>query len=207
MNIPSVKISVIVILIAFVSTFIQPSETSQTNIPVPIPPVNHELKDYTEELGLNWEEEPDWFVYDGQELLCLQKNIYWEARNQTYKGKVAVATVTINRVLSPRFPDTICGVVKQTRRTVSGSIIKHQCAFSWYCDGLSDVPRLDNKAEAEAWARAGDVARMALSGRIQGIDIMDATHYHANYVSPWWSRDDRMVLVNVVEDHTFYKEL
>ena len=47
-----------------------------------------------------------------QDTTCLALNIYFEARDQTVKGQMAVALVTINRVTSKRFPNTICKVVK-----------------------------------------------------------------------------------------------
>lgn len=141
-----------------------------------------------------------------EDLLCLQKNIYWEARNQDPAGKAAVATVTINRVVSPRFPNSVCGVVRQAF-TRHGSPVRNRCAFSWYCDGLSDYPRLDNQFEVSAWRLAGEIAREALSGRLTNSEIGTATHYHANYVTPWWSRHDRMTQVGMVGDHIFYEEL
>jgi len=54
--------------------------------------------------------EPD---IDTAELDCLAKNIYHEARGESLQGKKAVANVTLNRVHSNLFPDTVCGVVYQ----------------------------------------------------------------------------------------------
>ena len=65
-------------------------------------------------------------------LVCLALNIYFEARNQPTSGQIAVAEVTLNRVASRNYPNTVCGVVKQSN--------KNGCAFSWYCDGKSDKP-------------------------------------------------------------------
>ena len=48
-----------------------------------------------------------------EELYCLSKNIYFESRNQPTLGQIAVGQVTMNRVNSPRFPNTVCGVVRQ----------------------------------------------------------------------------------------------
>ena len=45
---------------------------------------------------------------------CLAKNIYFEARNQSVAGQIAVAQVVINRVNDDRFPNTICKVVQQS---------------------------------------------------------------------------------------------
>ena len=66
-------------------------------------------------------------------IMCLALNIYFEARDQPLNGQVAVAEVTLNRVTSKKHPNTICGVVKQSN--------SKGCAFSWYCDGKSDIPR------------------------------------------------------------------
>lgn len=46
--------------------------------------------------------------------------LHYEARGESYEGKVAVASVVMNRVESSRFPNTVCGVVKQRKQ------------FSWY---------------------------------------------------------------------------
>lgn len=40
-------------------------------------------------------------------------NIYHEARGESTKGMLAVAHVTMNRVMSPKFPSTVCEVVFQ----------------------------------------------------------------------------------------------
>ena len=46
-----------------------------------------------------------------EELYCLATNIYFESRNQPQVGRVAVGQVTMNRVNSPKFPNTVCEVV------------------------------------------------------------------------------------------------
>ena len=47
------------------------------------------------------------------EAVCLAKNIYFEAGNQSKAGRLAVGLVTLNRVEMREYPDTICGVVHQ----------------------------------------------------------------------------------------------
>lgn len=134
---------------------------------------------------------------------CLQQNIYFEARNQTVAGQVAVAWVTLNRVVSPDFPDTVCDVVKQGRRDANGNMLRNQCQFSWYCDGLSDrIP--NNVVSQRAWEDAQLVANVVLLdwayGRISPVDV--ATYYHADYVNPYWA--NHFVQVAVIDDHIFY---
>ena len=59
---------------------------------------------------------------------------------------------------------------------------RHQCQFSWYCDGKAD--RIyDKKAYAKIYA----LAIRIISGRYNGL-IEGATHYHADYVSHSWSK-------------------
>ena len=48
-----------------------------------------------------------------RQLDCLTRNIYWEAASEPFEGKVAVAQVTMNRLASGRFGDSVCGVFYQ----------------------------------------------------------------------------------------------
>lgn len=119
-------------------------------------------------------------------MMCLSMNIFFESRNQSLAGQVAVAQVTMNRVASPYYPDTVCGVVNEYKQ------------FSWYWDGKSDVPQ-----EEAAWDRAQMVARgvLAGSGHAYLWDV-NITHYHAFTVQPYWTK--RMQLVAHIDDHIFY---
>ena len=80
-------------------------------------------------------------------IMCLAMNVYWEARNQSIAGQVAVAQVTMNRVASPDYPNDVCGVVHQHKQ------------FSWQWDGKSDVPKED-----ASWNKAQMVAMGVLGG-------------------------------------------
>lgn len=131
-------------------------------------------------------------------LMCMALNIYHEARGESLAGQIAVSQVVMNRVASPRFPDTVCGVVKQAKYHAWSDIpIRNKCHFSWWCDGLSDKPQDD-----EAMLRATILAQNILEGRITNISE-GATHYHANYVMPYWA--DEMTQVLQIEQHIFYK--
>lgn len=136
--------------------------------------------------------------------LCLQQNIYFEARNQSVEGKVAVAWVTMNRVESSRYPDTICDVVKQGRKDSKGNMIRHKCQFSWFCDGKSDKIS-NNVIEQRAWEDSGLVADVVLLdwARENDSPVEDATMYHADYVNPFWTTAYEVVAT--VESHIFYQ--
>jgi spore germination cell wall hydrolase CwlJ-like protein len=125
-------------------------------------------------------------------LMCLALNVYHEARSEPVVGQYAVAHVTINRVQSNRWPNDVCKVVKQGYRKG-----RHRCQFSWYCDGKSDKPY-----EELAWAKSLIVADNVLSGRILDITY-GATHYHARYVRPYWSK--KLLKTVAYGSHKFYK--
>jgi spore germination cell wall hydrolase CwlJ-like protein len=120
-------------------------------------------------------------------LTCLALNIYFEARSEDLVSQISVAQVTLNRVASEKYPDTVCGVVTQ----------KDQ--FSWYWDGKSDKPR-----ERAAWRKSLALAEAILDHpeAIRVSCVGEATHYHASYVSPNWSKS--FTKTCKVDNHIFY---
>jgi N-acetylmuramoyl-L-alanine amidase len=121
------------------------------------------------------------------QLHCLALNVYHEARSESDEGKFAVAQVTLNRVRSARYPNTICEVVWQRRQ------------FSWTRDGRPDRPR--NMA---AWNRALWVAILARDFNPLNM-VARATHYHADYVRPMWASAHRRI--RQIGRHIFYEPL
>ena len=116
-------------------------------------------------------------------LTCLALNIYHETRSQALVEQIAVSQVVLNRVADKRFPNTICGVVKQAiTYKNSNKPVPHKCQFSWYCDGKKDEPK-----NTKAWHNALQVAKTVQS--TVTLDITEgATHYHATYVRPDWAK-------------------
>lgn len=150
-----------------------------------------------------WKDETN--LYITEEVYCMAEAIYFEAGNQPIAGKVAVGNVILNRTYVAEYPDTVCGVVHQGpvreswKKDGNFYPIRHRCQFSYWCDGLSDTPKF-----GPTWSDSLDIAGWVLDGSGVTLDITDgATHYHANYVSPNWSK----VLQKVVqiEAHIFYK--
>ena len=149
---------------------------------------------------------------DIEELGCLAKNICFEAKSQSNAGQISVALVVMNRVKDSRFPNTICevvyqGPVKESWKTRQYPDLedhkriyypkRHQCQFSWYCDGKSD--RIWNE---DAFARAFIIAKRVIAGQYDGY-LEGATHYHATYVNPDWAKTK--TLITQVGDHIFYR--
>ena len=134
---------------------------------------------------------------NNDEISCLALNIYHEARNQGSIGMLAVATVTMNRVESPDFPNTVCEVVKQGDH-IGNHPIRDRCQFSWYCDGKSDRPKDKN-----AFSFAHAMAFKFYYGWLGKVEwVIDAMWYHADYVKPDWSYNKRHLAT--INNHIFY---
>jgi spore germination cell wall hydrolase CwlJ-like protein len=128
-----------------------------------------------------------------RQLGCLSKNIYYEAGNESFEGKVAVAQVTLNRVNSGQFPDDVCKTIYQ-RNIFYEKII---CQFSWTCDRDSGArpPNNPNYRESE------EVAKKVLLEEFRLPGLKDALYYHADYISPGWKREK----ITKIGHHIFYK--
>lgn len=124
-------------------------------------------------------------------LDCLTAAIYYEAAREPTDGQRAVAQVILNRVRHPAYPATVCGVVFEGARRSTG------CQFSFSCDGS-----LRSAPVASYWERARSVAQAALSGYVYA-PVGWATHYHANYVMPYWA--PTLVKSANVGLHIFYR--
>src|SRR3954452_7675897 len=137
------------------------------------------------------------FVFKGnadarkQALECLASAVYYEAGSQDDDGERAVAQVVLNRVLHPAFPASVCGVVYQ------GSTRPTGCQFTFTCDGS-----LYRQPDSAGWKRAYGIAQAALSGSVYA-PVGYATHYHANYVVPYWA--STLAKNAVVGAHIFYR--
>ena len=130
---------------------------------------------------------------------CLALNLYHEARSDSELGQRAVGWVTLNRVHSSRYPNTICDVVYQAQLDSNGNPIRNKCQFSWWCDGKSDKP--NNKV---MWERMQHVAHYVMQNYGEAEDVTSgAIMYHASYVNPYWADSyDRTVRIDT---HIFYK--
>nr|WP_245989806.1 cell wall hydrolase [Litoreibacter meonggei] len=126
----------------------------------------------------------------GPQWRCLTEALYFEARGETVRGQIAVAEVILNRVSSSRFPDTVCGVIRQ------GTGRKFACQFTYTCDG-----RPEKVSEPAAFDRVGKIARMMLNGAPRKLSG-GATFYHTTAVNPSWARKFRRTARHGV--HLFY---
>jgi spore germination cell wall hydrolase CwlJ-like protein len=129
-----------------------------------------------------------------RELLCLARNVYFEARGEPPLGQYAVAEVTMNRVASGRYPDTVCGVVYQ--QNWDSLRKRYVGAFSWTELERNAVPQ--GAAWEYAWKVAEDVYYRRREPALDG-----ALWYHAVHIRPSWSRERKPVAR--IGRHIFYR--
>ncbi|HEX8526404.1 cell wall hydrolase [Allosphingosinicella sp.] len=124
-------------------------------------------------------------------LQCLTEAVYYESATEPLDGQRAVAQVILNRLRHPAYPNTVCGVVYQGHERRTG------CQFTFTCDGS-----LGRAPMPALWARAREVAQEALAGSVYR-PVGWATHYHANYVVPYWASS--LVKSANIGAHIFYR--
>ena len=128
------------------------------------------------------------------DIKCLALNIFHEARSESKAGQRAVASVTLNRVASKRYPNTICDVVYEKRWDRIRK--RYVGAFSW--TEFDKPPKLKSKA----WFRAWQIAEVAYKEKDKKF-LNGAVFYHAKYIKPSWARKKKPVAK--IGSHIFYK--
>lgn len=123
--------------------------------------------------------------------MCLAAALYHEGRDQPLLGQIAIGNVVLHRVQSPKYPNDICGVIKE------GGEKRGKCQFSFYCDGKSDEMR---NAEARKIAISLSIGLMI---GLMPDNVDGAIFYHADYVSPNWPFAEYEITIG---NHLFYKE-
>jgi len=139
-------------------------------------------------------------LVDSDSLECMATAIYWESKSESTAGQIAVGQTILNRTQHPRFPGSVCGVVKEGRH-IQGLPVKDRCQFSFYCDGRSDVPR-----EPKAYEKALRLSEWLLLTKDWIPDLTDgALYYHASWMEIWpkWSQEKRRLLQ--IDSHVFYQ--
>jgi N-acetylmuramoyl-L-alanine amidase len=131
---------------------------------------------------------------EAQELACLARNEYFEARGEPRAGQYAVAEVTMNRKGAERFPDTVCGVVHEKNWDASRG--RFVGAVSW-----TEFDVLPEPSGVE-WAHAQKVA-VDVYFRRAAPQLQGATHFHATYITPAWAKQKKPVAR--IGRHVFYR--
>lgn len=118
-----------------------------------------------------------------KELHCLASAVYREANAEPEAGQLAVAQVVMNRVRSPHYPNSVCGVIAQRGQ------------FPWY-----------HKKGMKVTDTALRIARMVYGNPtgynhlIGGSDVMYFNHVSAR----GWARGNRLSYRRTIGRHAFY---
>jgi spore germination cell wall hydrolase CwlJ-like protein len=166
-------------------------------IVISLPPIKEEVEEIITQED-DYEPETEIVVIDAKEKICLAKAIYFEARNQSIDGKIAVGTVVMNRVKTGMHPNTICEVVHTG------------CQFSWNCDKTKKYNPENHKniVERQAWNESLMLANdLILEYNSESFDDITkgATYFHASYVSPEWRKWKKLQRTVKIDKHIFYK--
>ena len=147
---------------------------------------------------------------DVEQAYCMALNIYHESQGEDAPGKAAIGHVTMTRVADSRFPSSICGVVKHAtrmREDIPHLPELYKCAFSWYCDGITDeikfyVNGKRNDINVIAYSESVITAILVMNGTLVD-NTGGATHYYnAELAAPNWAE----IYPKTVEhgDHHFH---
>lgn len=132
---------------------------------------------------------------DKKQIECLAENIYYEARSESREGQVAVAMVTMNRLNSGDFGNSVCGVVQQKTKST--------CQFSWWCDKKLQSQAVNNKYNVELYGQMREVATLVYTNYDNMKDTTNGSlYYHASYVNPKWKGLEK---TKQIGEHIFYK--
>jgi spore germination cell wall hydrolase CwlJ-like protein len=141
-----------------------------------------------------------------KQIECLAENIYFEARNEPLQGQYAVAFVTMNRVNSSYFPNTICDVVKQKTKVESIGNKRVVCQFSWWCEPTPYHISTSNLLTKTHNMKYNEIVKIAINFYVNYERLEDPTQgslfYHADYVSPNWKNLQK---VTQIGRHIFYE--
>ena len=134
---------------------------------------------------------------NSKHIECMAKAIYFESRNESLAGQLAVGLVVKNRSMSDVFPKDICSVVYEGVHDARGVPIINQCQFSWYCDGSQK-----KKLDMVHWERALSLAKVILMGKI--FDFTEgALFFHSISINPRWN----LKRIGSIGNHIFYKRI
>lgn len=122
------------------------------------------------------------------EKVCLACNLYFEARGEEELGIIAVATVTLNRVKSGEYPNSICEVVWQAWQ------------FSWTNDG-----KPDQMYSPKVWVVVLEITKKVMDAKMTSTLGANVLWYHRFDVKPKSGWSENLIVAARIGDHKFFK--
>lgn len=138
------------------------------------------------------------FKLPKEQFDCLVTTLYHEARGESVEGILAVAKVVLNRSDSPKYPKTVCGVVKQ-------QLVKGVWQFSFW----REKRLLSKPVDKQSWAKMEKIAKDAINLHYAGFDIVDNAlfYYNPDAANPKWAKSNKLKFVRKIGKHRFYKQV
>lgn len=131
---------------------------------------------------------PESKPYTEDELYCLARVVFGEAKGESGRGKQLVAMVVVNRALSSEYAGDLCKVVQQDQQF----------------HGYSASMNLAVKGDFDAFIHSYNVARETLNRYVYAPNAeKDILFFHADYVRPSWARSMERAFVE--GRHIFYR--
>lgn len=130
---------------------------------------------------------------DMKQIVCMARNIYYEAGAETMIGQAAVARVVMNRI-NHGFAETPCKVIYQ-KTLINDNVI---CQFSWVCEDKTD-PSKSNPRYKRALQVAYEVMVFDMH---KNVVPKSALFFHAITIDPLWPYKQ----VAIIGNHIFYSK-
>ena len=132
---------------------------------------------------------------NNQEKRCLIRTTYHESKGEPIIGKMFVAQVTLNRVKSGKFPNSVCKVIKQ------------KGAYQWYSSLPRNLHQVKpaNSIQQESYEQIKFTVSVLEVLNSFGIDVTKgALYFHSTSIKPnkFFKKLKRLYKVN---NHLFYK--
>jgi spore germination cell wall hydrolase CwlJ-like protein len=126
------------------------------------------------------------FKISNKDFKCLALNVFNEAGVESHIGKIAVIQVTMNRLNTKRWGDSICDVVYANAQ------------FSW----TLDEDKKYKIPEGKLWERSIVAVNEYIDKGIRVNGLENVLFYHTDYVNPYWSKTKS--LVKYIGRHLFF---
>lgn len=162
--------------------------------------------------------------FSDKDVECLARNIFYEAGGEPIEGKVAVGIVTLNRSVDERYPQTVCGVVKQhTVLSVPKKIKEVKMVKTGFFSEPKQVVEVKTtwvqkivyqfswvgqrniriREDDPRWIESRQVAERLMQGDYETWQekYANAMHFHATYVNPRW----KLKKIGRIGNHIFYE--
>lgn len=136
-----------------------------------------------------------------KQMDCLVSVILAEGRNQSEVGQRLIGEVVLNRVASPRYPNTVCEVVYQRKQFSAFNKRKSKSMQANY-----DAVQAIMSGTSPQMLKAIKTAKTVMDSD-KDIFENNVMYYHTQSVNPKWSKSSKLKKVATIDSHIAYKRM